>query len=130
MGKQVAYFGVQGKGSMHVVTHLLGIAPTDGWSEGDPISTRSNRPAFRRFMRWRLDSGLLNSMPLELHLEAVVTKVEAVADRLSALPEGFDAKIVFVANDGRGLGLRVDQSIIRRIAALHLSIDIDFYSFD
>ena len=74
-----------------VVTEIMGIEPTKAWCKGDPVP---NHPTgIRTHTRWALSSGLSTDEPLEAHLEALLTTLEARYEAVRRCAKEFHACI-------------------------------------
>lgn len=126
--REYAYFRVTGKGSHEKFSKIIGIEPTNQWSEGD-INPRNSKP--RKFMNWNLESGLDDTHGIEEHIEVLLSVLEPLKDTLSKLAEEYEFCIQCVGYfPASGHGIHLDKSTIKKAANLGLSVDYDFYYID
>jgi hypothetical protein len=126
--------------SLPEITRLLG-APTEGYDIGEPVSGRRSKGPKRTQTAWLLRSSSEGSVPLEVHVEEVVSFVEkrsAVIDELRSecrmdifcgvfrgdleAPARLSLFVIAL-----GCGFTLDPELTRRLAALRLSIGFDIY---
>ncbi|MCU7866650.1 MAG: DUF4279 domain-containing protein [Candidatus Thiodiazotropha sp. (ex Lucinoma borealis)] len=126
--REYAYFRVTGKGSHEKFSKIIGIEPTNQWSEGD-INPRNNKP--RKFMNWNLESGLDDTHGIEDHIEALFSVLEPLRDTLANLSDEYEFCIQCVGYfPASGHGIYLDKSTIKRAANLGIGFDYDFYYID
>ena len=121
------YLGVWGfEDDPAVVTRLMGIEPTTAWGKGDPWPNHSHLK--HRHSLWSLESGLAPSESITAHFLDLLPALESRGEALLEVMKKFDAAIQVVAYwycANPGFDLSAD--LVRRIAALGLSLDFDFY---
>jgi len=82
-------------------------------------------------MAWRLDSGLDDTQPLALHIDALLLIVGAREEDLRDLWLDYDLTIQCVGYyPASGHGVHFDREVVRRAARLGLAFDCDFYYLD
>jgi len=113
------------------ITRELGIMPSMIIRRGQPIA--GGKSAYR-WDAWYLSSGLSPDTYLENHVRAVLqqihplrNKVRSLCARLNTVPEVSACVESFGADRPP---LHVDEHMVRQIADLGASFDIDFYIFD
>ncbi len=126
--REYAYFRATGKGSHDKFSKLIGIKPTNHWSEGD-LNPRNNQP--RKFMNWNLESGFYDTHDIDEHIVSLLSMLEPLRDVLLQLGDEYDLCIQCVGYfPASGHGIHLSKEKIKRISALGLSIDYDFYYID
>ena len=109
-----------------VVTQLAGFEPTEAWVVGQPMRKRPD--ITHRHSRWTFKSPLPLSAPVEDHLVALVSALEAHVSGIRAVTARFPAEIgcaVYFRTFTPGYHL--PQPLLARVAALGLDIDFDLY---
>lgn len=126
--REYAYLHITGTGTHENVTEVLGIQPSEAWNIGD-TNNRNGKP--RKFMSWRLNSGLDDTQPLEHHIESLFLSLRTKADALRVLWVDYELTLQCVGYfppSGHGAHFNRDQ--IRHAAQLGLAFDLDFYYID
>jgi len=125
--REYAYFSISGPGRHDAITDKLGREPSEAWSEGDPRP----RGGTYQLMRWRLDSGLPDTEPLEKHIESLLLILPAHTLTLRELALDYDLFIQCVGYYApSGHGAHLNRDVVRRAAQLGLAFDLDFYYVD
>jgi len=123
--REYAYFSVSGPGTHEDVTKALGVKPTECWNVGD-ICARTGQP--RRFMAWRLSSGLDDTSPLASHIEQLLLVLCTRADEIRGLWTDYDLTLQCVGYfPETGHGAHFNREVLRQLANLGLALDLDFY---
>src|SRR4030095_1487216 len=114
--REYAYFSVTGQGDHGKITERLGIEPSQAWSEGDPRPRGGTYP----FARWRLDSDLSDTEPLEKHISALLVRLETCPAAVRSLAPDYSGTIQCVGYyPASGHGVHIDHRWVR--AAAHIS---------
>jgi len=123
--REYAYFSATGDGSPDIITRVLG-EPSQSWAVGDP-----GPGGPRKFMRWKLESGLDDTEPLEKHIESLLAILEPKSSALQHLMPSYHLTLQCVGYyPASGHGAHFDRDAVRRVASLGLAIDLDFYYVD
>ncbi len=102
--------------------------PSDAWNVGD-VNPANGKP--RKFMGWRLDSGLDDTKALREHIEPLLLFLGVKADALRELWLEYDLTLQCVGYyPASGHGVHLDREVVRRAAQLGLAFDFDFYYVD
>lgn len=127
--REFAYLRITGLGSHEAVTERLGLKPSDAWNAGD-INPRSGQP--RKFMLWKLYSGLDDSRSLDDHISSLFLVVRRKAMELRELWVDHDLTLQCVGYypPTGGSGMHFDREVVRQAAQLGLAIDCDHYFVD
>jgi hypothetical protein len=126
--RQYAYFHISGPGSHEEITSALGMNPSKAWNVGD-INPRNGQP--RKFMSWRISSGLDDKHRLEEHVENLLLFLGPKAAQLRDLWVEYDLTLQCVGYfPPSGHGTHFSREQIRQAAQLGLSFDLDFYYLD
>jgi len=109
------------------VTAALGIHPTKAWQRGE--SRLPSRPELTyTFGLWEYRLLCPPTTPFEEQLCAVLDVFEPLTDRLTPLIAQYTAGISVWSKFGMyQVGFHVDEWTMQRLAALHLSLDIDLH---
>jgi hypothetical protein len=126
--REYAYFYVLGPGTHESVTDITGLKPSQAWNAGDR-SEQTGR--VQKLMRWRLDSGLDDTEPLERHIESLLLFLIPREEQLRKLWLDYDLVIQCVGYyPPSGHGAHLNREVIRQAARLGLALDLDFYYQD
>lgn len=126
--REYAYFSISGPGRHEDVTALVGFTPSDAWNIGD-INPRDGKP--RRFMCWRLNSGLDDTSPLQLHIDNLLLYLGVKSGALRELWVDYDLTIHCTGHyPPSGHGLHLNREVVRQAARLGICFDCDFYYID
>jgi hypothetical protein len=128
--REYAYLAITGGGSHQEITKIIGIEPSLAWNVGDKSEATGK---VQKFMRWRKDSGLDDTEPVDKHIENILTLF--VSRKQKEIQElffkGYD---VYIACAGwypaSGHGVHLSREIIREAGKANISIDLDFYYVD
>lgn len=126
--RQYAYFHISGPGTHEKITELLDLKPSEAWNIGD-INPRNGKA--RKFMSWRLGSGLDDRQPLDEHIESLFGYLGIRSEALRKLWLDYDLTLQCVgyfAPSGHGVHLSREQ--VRQAAKLGVAFDLDFYYVD
>lgn len=113
------------------ISQQMGIAPSQAVSRHDLITTQP-RPAHRQYhrdTRWVIESRLTLDQPLLAHLIDVLNQIEPCHQQIWQLHQDMDISMRLIAT-GHFLSQHVlifDQALLKRLAALYLSLDFDHY---
>src|SRR5262245_59029701 len=123
--REYAYFSVTGDGSPDNITKVLG-EPSQSWGVGDPGPSGP-----RKFMRWKLESGLDDTEPLEKHIDSLLAVLGPKSIGLQRLMPRYNLTLQCVGYyPASGHGAHFGRDTVRRVADLGLAIDLDFYYVD
>jgi hypothetical protein len=126
--REYAYFHVSGPGTHEKVTEIIGIKPSEAWNVGD-TNPQNGRP--RKFMSWRLSSGLDDTQPLDQHIQNLFLYLHPKAQSLRQLWLEYDLTLQCVGYfPPSGHGMHFNREQIRQAAQLGLAFDFDFYYVD
>ncbi|WP_374087913.1 DUF4279 domain-containing protein [Methylomicrobium lacus] len=126
--REYAYFHISGPGTHEHVTEILGLKPSEAWNVGD-INSHNGKP--RKFMSWRLSSGLDDTRPLDMHVQNLFLYLNTKADVLRLLWLDYDLTLQCVGYfPASGHGMHFNREHIRQAAQLGLAFDLDFYYVD
>ncbi|MDR2688255.1 MAG: DUF4279 domain-containing protein [Azoarcus sp.] len=126
--RQYAYFRISGPGTHEEITALLGLRPSEAWNVGD-MNPRTGKP--RKFMSWRLGSGLDDMHPLDEHIKYLLLWLKNKAENLRQLWVEYDLTLQCVGYFApSGHGVHFSRETIRQAAQLGLAFDLDFYYMD
>jgi hypothetical protein len=122
--REYAYFSVAGQGNHDKITERLGIEPSQAWSEGDIRRSGGTYPC----ARWRFDSGLPDTEPLEKHISALLDRLQACPAAVRSLAPDYSGTIQCVGYyPATGHGVHIDHRLVKSAAHLGLQFDLDFY---
>ena len=78
---------------------------------------------------WSLESGLTRTTPLDAHIEALVTFLEAKQEAIVEIRNRcvIDIFCGLFSADGAQGGLTIEPTLSARLAALDLSVGVDVY---
>jgi hypothetical protein len=126
--REYAYIHITGPGTHENVTEVIGIEPSEAWNVGD---TNGRNGKSRKYMSWRLSSGLDDTQPLDLHIENIFLRLNAKADALRLLWVDYELTLQCVGYfPASGHGVHFNRDQIRHAAQLGLAFDLDFYYVD
>ena len=126
--REYAYFSITGPGNHEFLTEKVGIAPSDAWNVGD-TNPSSGKP--RKFMCWKLRSGLDDTSPLDHHIDQLLLFLGTKALALRELWVEYDLTIACVGHyPPSGHGVHLNREVVRQAAQLGIAFDFDFYYFD
>jgi Domain of unknown function (DUF4279) len=126
--REYAYFHITGPGTHEQVTEIIGMKPSEAWNIGD-INPQNGRE--RKFMSWRIKSGLDDKQSLAEHIEALFLYLNVKDDAIRQLWLEYDLTLQCVGYfPGSGHGLHFNREQIRQAAQLGLAFDLDFYYVD
>ena len=113
--REYAYFHITGPGTHQQVTERLGLEPSEAWNIGD----EGPRGQARRFMSWRLSSGLDDKEPLERHIQSLLLLLGRKAEALRTLWIEYDLTLQCVGYfPASGHGVHFDREQLRQAAQL------------
>jgi Domain of unknown function (DUF4279) len=120
-----AYLSITGVGCHEDVTKILEICPSEAWNAGD-LNPRNG--AKRKFMQWRLHSGLDDTHSIDEHVSSIFLVIQAKANLMRNLWLEYDLTLQCVGYYPEGShGNYFSREVIRQAANLGLGIDLDFY---
>ena len=126
--REYAYFHVTGPGTHEQITAFLGLEPSEAWNVGD-INPRNGKP--RKFMSWRLSSGLDDTKSLEQHVQSLFLFLHPKSDALKPLWLDYELTLQCVGYfPPSGHGMHFNREQLRQAAQLGLAFDLDFYYVD
>jgi len=112
-----------------VITEALGIKPDVTRVKGE-LSHDYPRPS--KFNSWRIVGEPNGSLGIEDHIEQLLCRIEAVADRLKLLPPDLYKKIdvaVYFEEDDSTPGLFLEPQLMARMANLGLHFEVSTYNY-
>lgn len=126
--REFAYFAVRGSGRHELITELVGLEPTEAYSDDD-INPKSGKPFGR--MLWRLNSGLDDKETFERHIAYLLLWLNRVPGAIKRLSNDYQLILQCVGYfPGSGHGAHLDRETIRILGQLGIAIDLDFYFVD
>ncbi len=124
--RQYAYFRVMSSLPLGHVGDVLELEPIRYWDKGDSFESRG-KTFERKFSNWALESGCLETEPFEAHFNALLEMLEPRAQQLAIINEQHECAIVCVAYSLQSCGFEMSADLMRRLAALGLSVELDAY---
>lgn len=119
---------VTGPSTHQEVTALLGLRPSEAWNVGE-ANPRNGKP--RKFMSWRMSSGLDDTKPLAEHISTLLLRLQPRASDLRQLWVEHNLTLQCVGYfPPSGHGVHFDREQVRQAAQLGLALDLDFYYVD
>ena len=126
--REYAYFNVTGPSTHEEVSALLGLRPSEAWNVGD-ANPRNGK--LRKFMSWRMNSGLDDTKPLAEHISTLLLWLQPKASDLRQLWVEHNLTLQCVGYfPPSGHGMHFDREQVRQAAQLGLALDLDFYYVD
>jgi hypothetical protein len=112
---------------LDAVTSTMGVDPTAAWLRGDPLP---NHPTAKRtHSRWLLHSGLPTSAVFEVHLDALLDRLERLACPVREVASRFKAVVwAAVYTPDSNPVVTISAAGARRLGVLGLGVDFDIYS--
>lgn len=126
MERAYAYFRVAADSlPLMEITDVLSLQPTESWRKGDPGAYNPSRPD----SGWCYYSPLPRSnLRIEEHVEALLPLLESKSSAVNELGSRFKTYLVCVGHFSESSpSFFLSSSVVKRIAALGLSIDCDLY---
>jgi len=111
-----------------IITEKLGIRPDVAWAKGD---MRAPFPHPAKFSHWKIVGEPNESLGIEDHIEPLLHRIEAFADRLKLLPPSVFLKIdvaVYFEEDDSPPGLFLEPQLMARMAHLGLHFEVSTYN--
>ena len=124
--RQYAYLSIRGKGPSKKISDALGIEPDEEWSEGDAWQAEGPHKQ-RWFTNWKLNSGVLDTEDLNVHVEAILRRVRSRELMLQALTGDYDVRIVLVSYSLQNFSFELDFQHQRRLTQLGIRMWFDAY---
>ncbi|MDJ0612814.1 MAG: DUF4279 domain-containing protein [Rhizobiaceae bacterium] len=124
--RQYAYLGIQGKGPSTLITEALGIEPDEEWSEGDIWQAKGPHKK-RWFTNWKLNSGVLETEDLNVHVEAILQRLHTRQLKLQSLTGNYDVRVVLVSYNLQNFSFELDFQHQRRLTQLGIRTWFDAY---
>jgi hypothetical protein len=124
------YFRVRGFSvSPEALTVELGMQPTRTWRKGDPL--RFGKGTYKD-NGWTIGSGLGKSIDLETHVKTLLDKIVLIRENFIKVCTKYHPDLVCVIHSygGDRPAIPFDREIIKELAVLNASIDIDLYVLD
>lgn len=109
------------------VTRRLSIEPTKKWRAGEP--TLPGRLIRHKENGWALDSGLSESEPLDVHVDALLHRLNPSWKELEELAKAHPIELSCVVRSfgGDRPPLGFDRHAVEMLARIRANIDIDLY---
>jgi cytochrome c peroxidase len=120
-----AYFTVTGDFNPIDITARLGLSPTESWAKGD----RNEQTHYeRKFSRWSLYSRLGRDASMESQVDDVLEQLQEIKDAVKNVLGELSGGMQLVGHFHRDYpGVHFEVSTLSKLAALNLSLDMDFY---
>jgi hypothetical protein len=111
------------------ITKLLNIEPSAITIKGELINSQNGRTRIRS--TWEFRSRLPNTEPFQdAHIENLLSALTDKAEAIEKLQSNFSTGISCVGYyDNTNSGFHLSSDLIKRCAALNLSIDFDLYNY-
>ena len=124
--REYAYVMITGPGSHKQVTAQLNLKPSEAWDAGD-INVKSGK-AFSS-MCWVLRSELDDTVPLDNHIQALLTTLGTRLELLPLLWVSYDITLQCVGYypSSTGSGMHFNREVVRKAAQLGVALDLDHY---
>lgn len=107
------------------ITRSTGISPSRSWQKGD---RKGKTLLVEKENGWLLNSSLPADSPFTDHIRCLLDVIEPVEDQFRAFTEKWDSSIACALYiDDETPELYFEKWILKRIAALNLSFDLDLY---
>lgn len=126
--REYAYFRAVGVFSPDEITQCLGIEPIECWEVGDKHERRG-RTFKRRNSSWQIESGLLDTSPLNAHLDALLRKLEPLRNELLHIGTFAKLQTVCVGHYYQNFCWELDRAYVTRAASLGLGYWFDTYDY-
>jgi len=124
--RQYAYLGIQGKGPSQKISDALGLEPDEEYSEGD--DWRTQEPHKKRWLtNWKLNSGVLETEDLNIHVGAILRRLRSRELALQSLTGDYDVRIVLVSFNRQCFSFELDFQRQRRLTQLGIRTWFDAY---
>jgi hypothetical protein len=122
---EYAYFCVNGYGDYTLITERIGLEPSEAWNAGEP---RRRVPGNYPCTKWIYKSGLKDTHPMTVHIEALLDALDQRAQEIRSLAPDYDLIIVCVGEyPSSQHGFHLTKSMIQRAAYLGIEFDFDMY---
>jgi hypothetical protein len=106
------------------ISKAIGLTCDRSWRIGDK---RENTVIVEKTNGWVLNSGLPKTASLEAHIEDLLKRLLAHADKLRLLSEDECTELSCVVYAASPPALNFDKTVIQRLSDLGVSLDIDLY---
>lgn len=125
--REYAYFQAVGLFDPADISKAIGIEPCECWSVGDAFERRGHKFR-RRDSKWRLESGLDDTEPLDRHVDTLLTRL--APHRMGVLEAAAMAKlqIVVVGYYFQSFSWELDFHHQQLATALNIGFWFDTYS--
>lgn len=123
------YFLIRGfPGFPEALTAELGVQPTHTWRKGDPLQFGKGT---YRDNGWEINSGLGESTDLKTQVKNLLDRIAPVKEKFIEVSKKYslDLTCVIRSYGGDRPAIPFDREIIKELAVLNTSIDIDLYVF-
>ena len=126
--REYAYFCAVGAFDPKDITDAIGLDSSESWATGHEFVTRGR--AFRRAQsRWKLDSGLDDTHPLNLHVKALLDVLSPYRDGLLRAATIARLQITCVGYYQQSFGWELDFELQKLATDLNIGFCFDMYSF-
>jgi hypothetical protein len=111
------------------ITKEIGITPSEIRIKGEiRTSGKKKYKLINKQNSWRIESDLPRNIPIEKHLENVLTKLRPHTQNIIKVTEKYYAEFgcasyYYEANPG----IHIDHKLLKEITDLHAEIDLDMY---
>ena len=106
------------------ITDFVGLSCDKSWRIGDK---RGKTIIEQKNNGWILESGLAESAPLDMHIEALLQRITPYADRIRSLSSQDTVELSCVVYAAAPPALNFSSCVIGQIGELGASLDIDLY---
>src|SRR5438552_16187438 len=106
------------------ISEAAGLTCDRSWRIGDK---RGKTIIVERTNGWVLNSGLAKSASLEAHIEELLERLIAHADKIRTLSEQESVELSCVVYAASPPALNFNKSVIRQLGQLGVSLDVDLY---
>jgi hypothetical protein len=112
------------------VTEKLKVTPTETFTKGDIIPTRSK--TIRNETSWELGTGYQNYLDVNEQLHQIVDKLQHKTSIINEFKNAYslDCKLFIVIKIEKGItpSLYLDKKIIKFASSIDAEIDVDLYA--
>ncbi len=128
INRQFAYLNITGYGPSLDITKRIGIEPDEEWSEGDVWKEGHPYNSKRFFTFWKLNSGLLETEDLNLHIEELLRQIKRKRSEIQSLVCDYEVKITCVSYNTQSFGFELDFDLQRQLTSFGIRLEFDFYN--
>ncbi|MBP1873871.1 hypothetical protein LPJGGPFB_02901 [Ensifer adhaerens] len=126
--REYAYFCAVGAFDPTDITNAIGLDPSESWATGEGFFARGH--AFRRAQsRWKLNSGLDDTHPLNQHVRSLLDALSPYREGLLHAATMARLQIACVGYYQQSFGWELDFELQKLATALSIGFCFDMYSF-